>query len=86
MEREKKHILREELSRIQHDIWTHWMSYLFSVSIHNDNGTYTIPADQVARWNRQIVTPYNELPEMEKDGDREQADKILTILSEIERE
>lgn len=73
-------ILREELSAVQHEIWTNWMKYLFSVSTSNPDGTYTIPSDKVKRWIGQMNTPYSGLTEDEKESDREQADKILEIL------
>lgn len=73
-------LLREKLATVQHDIWISWMEYLFSVSIDNNDGTYTIPADKVARWVRQMSTPYSKLSEDEKNSDREQADKVLETL------
>lgn len=71
---------REALADISHDIWVHWMRWQFSVCTRNDDGSLTIPADKVERWQRQIDTPYAELSEREKDSDREQADKILGVL------
>ncbi len=75
-------MLREKLAEVQHAIWTHWMIYLFRVSIQNEDGSYTIPADKVKHWMRQIHTPYSELSEREKESDREQADKVLAVLEE----
>jgi len=72
--------MREKLSDKSHDIWASWMQYLFEVCPINEDGTATIPAWAVEHWNRQINTPYAELTEKEKDGDREQADKILNVL------
>lgn len=72
--------LREQLSSLQHDIWAHWMKYLFSVSRLNKDGSYTIPTDKVERWLKQISLPYEKLSETEKKSDRELADKILHIL------
>jgi hypothetical protein len=73
-------MLREKLAENQHEIWVHWMEYLFSVSNQNEDGSYTIPVDKVSRWKRQMMTPFSELTEQEKESDREQADKILAIL------
>lgn len=73
-------MMKEIVSDIQHEIWSSWMRWLFHVSIENDDGTVTIPADKVARWKRQMNTPYMELSEDEKDGDRHQADLILRVL------
>ncbi len=71
---------REQLSSLQHEIWAHWMKYLFSISQLNEDGSYTIPADKVERWLKQTTLPYEKLSEAEKKSDREQADKILHIL------
>ena len=72
--------LREGLADVQHEIWSNWMRHLFSVSTMNEDGSVTIPADKVERWQRQIKTPYSELTEQEKDSDRDQADKILGVI------
>ncbi len=58
------------------------MAYLFSVSIQNEDGSYTIPADKVKHWTLQMHTLYSELSEREKESDREQADKVLAVLKE----
>jgi hypothetical protein len=75
-------ILRERLAAIQHEIWAHWMKHLFSVSIRNADGSYTIPLDKARRWHEQVQRHYTELSECEKDSDREQADKILVALNQ----
>lgn len=72
--------LRERLSDNAHQSWSGWMSYLFSRSTFNADGTVTIPADLVARWQRQIQTSYVDLPELEKISDRDEADAILKII------
>ena len=70
----------EILADKQHQIWAHWMKYLFLVSVKNADGSYTIPVASVHRWQRQMETDYNDLSEKEKNSDREQADKILRVL------
>jgi hypothetical protein len=75
-------MLREKLAEIQHAIWAHWMTHLLSVSTRNEDGTYTIPADKVEQWKRQMHTPYSELSEYEKESDRDQADTVLAVLEE----
>jgi len=70
----------EQVAEVQHEIWSHWMKYLFSVSKLWGNGTVNIPAEKVQRWKRQMCTPYAELTEREKDSDREQANKVLEVL------
>lgn len=72
--------LREQLAALAHVQWSGWMVYLFSLSQSNGDGTITIPAGLVARWQGQIATPYAELTEREKNSDREEADKVLALL------
>jgi hypothetical protein len=72
--------LRESIAAQAHDSWAGWMKYLFSKSTTNADGTVTIPAWAVERWERQMNTGYAWLPEGEKKSDREEADKYLAIL------
>ena len=73
--------MKEELAAVQHEIWSHWMKYLFDQCDEEDTDSgWTIPLDKVWRWSRQMTTPYSELSEQEKENDREQADKILAVL------
>lgn len=72
--------LRERLASIEHDRWGHWQSYLHSRCTRNADGTLTIPAELVTRWERQIATGYDDLLEAEKDSDRLEADKTLAAI------
>ena len=72
--------LRERLANVQHEIWSHWMKYLFNTCKRNTDGSYTIPKDKAEKWMQQLSTPYEKLSEAEKNSDREQADKIIKIL------
>ena len=71
--------VEEILADVQHEIWAHWMDYLFSQCKEAEDG-WVIPLDKVWRWSRQIITPYSELSEREKDSDRDQAKKIIDAL------
>ena len=72
----------ETHAKIEHEIWSHWMRYLFEVSYNQrDDGCVVIPAEQVKRWKRQMDTPYAELTEREKESDREQARKHTGLSS-----
>lgn len=62
--------LREKLAELEHRQWAHWTRYML------DNLSF----ENIERWKRQIQTPYNELPEAEKDSDRVWADKVLEVL------
>lgn len=71
---------REKMAACVHESWSRWMKYLFEKSQDRQDGTAIIPAWAVQRWKRQMNTPYEDLPEREKDTDREEADKILEVL------
>jgi hypothetical protein len=72
--------LREVVAGIQHDIWAHWMRYLFSMARHNPDGSVTISAEHVQRWTRQMEAGYADLSEREQESDRHQADKVLVAM------
>lgn len=80
----KSNKVRESVSDCSHDIWSHWMEYLFTKCEVNPNGSYTIPKELVERWERQVKTKYKYLSEKEKDSDREQADKIIDVILKLE--
>ena len=74
-------MLIEKLAALQHEIWSHWMKYLFEVSTLNKDGTVTIPADKVVRWKRQMNTDYENLSIEEQESDKEQSIKVIKMIS-----
>lgn len=72
--------VKEELADYAHVAWSGWMRYLFQNGTRNPDGSFTIPADLVSRWERQIKTDYEKLPENEKDSDRAEAERMIAIL------
>jgi hypothetical protein len=74
---------REALAAYSHHAWAQWMQYQFSKCATNPDGSVVIPAAFVARWMRQMNTSYAMLPDHERGSDREEADKILKIISEV---
>jgi len=71
----------EKLAAYAHEAWSHWMRYLFSQCLPAEGTTdWTIPEDKVLRWQRQMNTPYKDLPEHEKKSDRDEALKIQAIF------
>jgi len=72
--------MRELLAEYAHDAWAGWMRFLFEASFNDVNGTVVIPACLVSRWKRQCSTSYLELPEEEKQSDRDEADRIIGIV------
>lgn len=73
--------LIEALAAYAHTAWAGWMDYLFAQGIFHDDGTFTMPAWAAERWRRQAATFYDELSELEKESDRDEARKILAILN-----
>jgi len=73
--------LREALAEYAHDAWSGWMKYLFEKCDVTGNTYAAIPVWAVRRWRRQMNTPYADLPEEEKQSDREEADKMLAIMT-----
>ena len=75
--------MREALADLCHTQWSGWMEYLFGKGEFNEDGTWTMPAWAVERWQKQMKTPYSELSEGEQDSDRTEADKFLEVISGI---
>jgi hypothetical protein len=73
--------LRELLAIYAHDAWSGWMKYLFAQGhFRADNGSFVISQESVERWTRQMTTRYENLSEAEKDSDRNEADRILSLI------
>ena len=75
-----KPTLREDLAALSHDQWSGWMKYMFGKCELQGDGTATIPADFVRRWQRQMTTPYNNLPQSERESDRSEADRMISVI------
>lgn len=72
--------LLEQLADLEHERWSGWMRYMFSKGTKNPDGTWTMPAWAVGRWERQASTPYADLSEQEKESDRVEARKGLMAI------
>lgn len=77
--------LIEELAFIEHERWSHWQRYMHEKASRNADGSLTIPADLVARWERLISTPYAQLTDEERESDREQVRRYLPIVAKAFR-
>lgn len=84
---------REALAELAHDMWAGWMRWQFKkgivigadgMSAHpgDADAKMIIPEWAIARWYRQMNTPYAELSEAEKESDRAEADRMLAIFNE----
>lgn len=77
---------KEIFAELCHKQWSGWMKYLFSKcfpereQFDKENGNLIIPAWAVKRWKRQMETPYSKLSKKEKDSDRNEAEKFLTLF------
>jgi hypothetical protein len=72
--------LIEELAALEHDRWAHWQKYVHDKGQRQPDGSLTLPADLVDRWERQINTRYEDLTIEEKESDREQVRKYFPLL------
>jgi hypothetical protein len=76
--------MKEKIASVVHDTWTHWMSYLFSQSIFNSDGSVTIPKDKVDRWMRQMRTAYEDLSREEQLSDLAEVDQYIECVHECD--
>jgi hypothetical protein len=74
--------LREVFAVQAHKSWSGWMKYLFSHAKTDMFGNIIIPKYFVSRWKRQMATDYSNLPEKEKESDREEADEYIKLIEE----
>lgn len=72
--------LLETLASIEHERWAHWQSYVHQKAHPQSDGSLIIPAELVSRWDHQIATTYDKLSDKEKDSDREQVRKYLSVI------
>ena len=65
-----------------HDRWNRWQKHLHeNICEANGDGSLTIPAAHVERYERLYNTAYADLSEAEKDSDREQVAYLLNALT-----
>ncbi|KKK51638.1 hypothetical protein LCGC14_3112950 [marine sediment metagenome] len=70
----------ERLAEYAHEAWSGWMKYMFEKSSMDSDGSIVIPPELVMRWNRQMTTKYKDLPEDEKNSDRQEARRMVAIF------
>ncbi|MDR6392468.1 hypothetical protein AB3X82_20620 [Paraburkholderia phenoliruptrix] len=75
----------EQLAAVEHERWAHWQRYMHGKAVRNSDGSLTIPAELVSRWERLMETPYTELTEDERRSDREQVQRYLPLLATIRK-
>lgn len=74
--------LLDVLGAQAHTSWSGWMKYLFKQTEHNPKKLteVTLPKESVERWDRQMNTDYDDLPEDEQRSDRAEAIDIINVL------
>jgi hypothetical protein len=72
--------LCERLASLEHERWSRWMRYMFECGVLNPDGSWTMPAEKVARWHRQMSTPYADLTEQEKESDRIEVEHTIVAI------
>jgi hypothetical protein len=64
--------LLEAIAAIEHEQWCAWA---YAV-MREEN----LSQDRIDRWNRLLITPYDQLTEQEKEQDREWARKVRALI------
>jgi hypothetical protein len=73
----------DELAAIEHERWSTWQAHLHSQGMRQADGSLVLPAELVARWERQIQTPYDQLTDAEKQSDRDQVRRYLPTIQDL---
>ncbi len=68
------------LAAIEHERWSDWQRNVHAKCERLPDGSLRLPAEFVARWERQIATPYADLDEYEKESDRRQVRRYLPLF------
>lgn len=81
MDKESIDRLKTSLAANAHDAWSRWTTHLLNQCSANEDGSLTIPASSVQRWERQIATPYDRLTDQEQASDLAEAELILRVFA-----
>jgi hypothetical protein len=75
--------LKQQLASIEHERWASWQRWMHDQcgALPGSGGALMIPAALVERWERQIVTPYEQLSEAEQRSDMEQVDRYWPLIA-----
>ncbi len=72
---------RAKEAKAAHDIWSHWMRYMFSLCDEGPDDGFdydvTIPAEKAKRWKRLMETDFEDLTEAEAQSDYEVAEMFI---------
>ncbi|RYE42525.1 MAG: hypothetical protein EOP24_32330 [Hyphomicrobiales bacterium] len=73
--------LMEQLAAVEHERWSHWQRYLHSKCEVGSDGSLRIPPNLAQRWTVQMGTSYGDLPDDQKESDRDQVRKYLPVIA-----
>lgn len=73
----------ERIADVVHQVWANWMEYMFTKGWMLTDKGFKIRSDSVIRWRRQMITPYAELSENEKQSDRDIARRYLDVMADF---
>jgi hypothetical protein len=73
----------DKLADVEHQRWAHWQSYMHSKGAVLTDGSLLLPPDLVARWEKQIKTPFEKLSDDEQESDREQVRHYIPAITGI---
>ena len=72
--------LLEKLAALEHERWAGWMRYLFSFCEFWLSPETPEVRRALIRWLRQAATKYNHMPPDERESDRVEARKTLSVI------
>jgi hypothetical protein len=73
----------DTLAAVEHERWAHWQRFMHRKGRSLADGSLLLPAELVARWERQIETPFDKLTEDEKDSDRDQVRQYISAIAAL---
>lgn len=76
-EQEHTHIslTRDQLAAFTHEVWANWMKHLIPKIVNRK-----VENSDIERWGKQIITPFEDLSEEEKESDRKVVEKVLNKI------
>lgn len=73
--------LMEKLAKIEHDRWSEWQEWCHRIlRLHAPSPELEVV---LARWDKQIETPYSALSEQEKQSDRDQVMRYWPLIESL---
>ncbi len=73
--------VREALAEYAHNAWSRWMRFMLGKGAKNEDGSIYMSPELIARWERQMNTPYQELTPEDRVSDRNEAHRIMDIVA-----